>query len=69
MERRSRLWQRHCAYKETRIEKENDHWKKTPLGLTLLNLLDLRRLEEEKGKKTDVMANIVLTEPLIVLSL
>lgn len=38
-------------------------------GLILLCLLDLRSLEEKQGKKSDVMANLVLIEPLIALSL
>jgi len=43
--------------------------KKMPLRLILLYLLDLRNLEVEQGKKSDVMANKVLIESLIVLSL
>lgn len=39
------------------------------LRLILLYPLDLRRLEAEQGKKSDVMANNVLIESLIVLSL
>jgi len=39
------------------------------LRLILLYPLDLPRLEVEQGKKSDVMANKVLIESLIVLSL
>jgi hypothetical protein len=42
---------------ETRIEKENDRGRRSA-WLIHLYLLELRRLEEEQGKKTNVMAKL-----------